>query len=136
MKTKPVKPTRGDNPGKVTNETSIGPIAPQVVRFEYVNGDARTVQLAGSFNNWRPESLEMIPLSPGKWAKDLRLTPGKYEYRLVVDGQWLADPENRECVSNPFGGQNSVKVVLPPAARATLLLPDLASPKQPAWAKG
>ena len=136
MKTKPVKPTRGDNTGKVANETTIGQVAPQAVRFEYVNGNAQTVQLAGTFNNWRPESMEMISLSRGEWAKDLWLPPGSYEYRLVVDGQWLADPENRERVPNPFGGQNSVKVVLPAALRATLLLPDLTSPRQSAWAKG
>ena len=33
---------------------------------------------------------------------------GTYEYRLVVDGQWIADPLAKETVPNPFGGRNSI----------------------------
>ena len=33
---------------------------------------------------------------------------GTCEYRLVVDGQWIADPLAKETVLNPFGGRNSV----------------------------
>jgi len=130
-KTKPVKPTRSDNPGRAANETSVGQVAPQAVRFEYVNGNTRTVQLAGAFNNWRPESMAMTPLSRCKWAKDLSLSPSSYEYRLIVEGQWLADPENRERVPKPFGGRNSVKVVLPvalPPATLRTLDPGSAKP--------
>jgi hypothetical protein len=56
------------------------------------------------------------------------LTPGTYEYCLVVDGQWMPDPLARETVPNPFGGRNSVLNVasLPEAAHLadaeTLLL--------------
>ena len=45
------------------------------------------------------------------------LTPGTYEYCLVVDGQWMPDPSASETVPNPFGGRNSVlKVACSPEA--------------------
>ena len=39
---------------------------------------------------------------------ELLLAPGVYEYCLVVDGEWMADPSTEESVPNPFGGRNSV----------------------------
>ena len=107
---------RGSNAeNETSNSTTCAPPR-QTVRFENVNGSARTVRLAGDFNDWHPESMEMIPLSGGKWAKDLSLIPGSYEYRLVVDDQWQPDPGNWRCVPNTFGGQNSIKVVPPQAS--------------------
>jgi len=34
--------------------------------------------------------------------------PGKYQYRLVVDGQWQEDPYNEKAILNPYGEYNSV----------------------------
>jgi hypothetical protein len=53
----------------------------------------------------------MIALDHGRWAKDLVLPPGHYEYCLVVDGQWRPDPRAQETVPNPFGGRNSIRRV-------------------------
>jgi hypothetical protein len=50
----------------------------------------------------------MIAISPGLWAKDLKLSPGTYEYCLIVDGHWRHDPRCPDSVENPFGGLNSV----------------------------
>jgi hypothetical protein len=44
----------------------------------------------------------------GRWIKELTLPPGVYEYRIVADGEWKADPLAREANPNPFGGLNSV----------------------------
>jgi len=44
----------------------------------------------------------------GVWQTKLHLPPGKYRYRLVVDGQWQQDPYNALTELNPFGGHNSV----------------------------
>lgn len=47
----------------------------------------------------------MIPLGEGRWAKDLVLPPGTYEYCVVVDGPYLPDPLARrgepECNPAP-----------------------------------
>ena len=37
-----------------------------------------------------------------------KLPPGRYRYRLVVDGQWQQDPYNETSELNPFGGYNSI----------------------------
>ena len=50
----------------------------------------------------------MIALGDGRWMKELTLPPGVYEYRIVADGEWMADPLAIETNPNPFGGLNSV----------------------------
>ena len=82
--------------------------SPQVVHVEFAHPKASTVAIAGTFNDWRPEATPMISLGDGRWRKELALPPGVYEYRLVVDGEWMSDPQGTETVPNPFGGQNSV----------------------------
>ena len=78
------------------------------VAFEFTHPTATTVCVAGTFNDWHAAAKPMHPLGDGRWRKETVLPPGTYEYRLVVDGQWLPDPLARETVPNPFGGSNSV----------------------------
>jgi 1,4-alpha-glucan branching enzyme len=85
--------------------------AVQLVHFEYEDTAARKVCLAGSFNNWHAQESEMIPLGSGKWVKDLDLAPGTYEYRFVIDGQWVTDPRCPHTIPNAFGEANSLLVV-------------------------
>jgi 1,4-alpha-glucan branching enzyme len=81
------------------------------VRFEFTHPTAKTVCLAGTFNHWQPESKTLHPSAAGHWYKETILAPGRYEYCLVVDGQWMPDPMAKETVPNPFGGTNSVLTV-------------------------
>jgi 1,4-alpha-glucan branching enzyme len=78
------------------------------VRFEFADTSARSVCVAGCFNHWNPESKALARAGDGLWRSDSELPPGTYQYRLVVDGHWIADPMARESVPNPFGGRNSV----------------------------
>jgi 1,4-alpha-glucan branching enzyme len=78
------------------------------VHLEYTDGNAGAVCVAGTFNDWRPEATPMIAIGDGRWVKELTLPPGVYEYRIVADGEWMADPLARETTPNPFGGENSV----------------------------
>jgi 1,4-alpha-glucan branching enzyme len=80
------------------------------VSFELVKADAQKVCVAGSFNQWQPEQTPLVPIGNGRWVGDLAVQPGRYEYLFVVDGQWLPDPNAKEMVQNPFGGQNSVLI--------------------------
>ena len=50
----------------------------------------------------------MIQQSAGRWETKLALPPGRYEYKFVVDGEWIADPEARFFVQNEHGSRNSV----------------------------
>lgn len=78
------------------------------VRLEFTRPAATAVFVAGTFNEWHPTVTPMIPITEGRWIKQLRLPPGRYEYCLVVDGEWMPDPLAAESVANPFGGFNSV----------------------------
>ncbi len=84
---------------------------PREVNFEFYETHAQAIALAGSFNNWNPRATPMRNTGKGKWVASLRLAPGRYEYRFVVDGRWKEDPLARETVPNPFGGVNSVVTV-------------------------
>ncbi len=81
------------------------------VSLELVWPDAKRVFVAGSFNGWQPELTPLRPLGNGRWAGDLTVKPGRYEYLFVVDGQWVPDPKAKDTVQNPFGGQNCVLTV-------------------------
>jgi 1,4-alpha-glucan branching enzyme len=81
---------------------------PGRVSFEFVKADAKSVCVAGSFNNWKPEMAPLAPSGNGRWAGDLTIKPGRHEYLFVVDGQWIPDPNAKESVQNPFGGRNSI----------------------------
>ena len=89
------------------------PQSPQPARvsLELVEPAAQQVYVAGSFNEWKPETTPLMALGNGRWKGDLKLGPGRYEYLFVVDGQWRPDPNARETVQNPFGGRNSVVMV-------------------------
>lgn len=71
------------------------------------------VILAGTFNNWDEERLHMRRDSLG-WVVHLTLHPGIYEYKFIVDGQWMEDPANPEKRHNQYGTFNSVLRVTEP----------------------
>ena len=82
------------------------------VHFEFTSPSAESVAIAGTFNDWQPSATPMIELGKGRWAKDLALPPGDYEYFLVVDGyKWMPDPLAGDYVPNPFGGTNAIRRV-------------------------
>jgi 1,4-alpha-glucan branching enzyme len=83
------------------------------VTFKVRAPDAKKVQLVGEFNNWDPDSHPMEKDDEGFWKIGLRLTPGRYEYKLLVDGRWWEDIREANCIRNPFGTLNKVLVVPP-----------------------
>jgi chromosome partitioning protein len=83
------------------------------VKFVTLYPRAKSVQIAGDFNNWQPHQTVMEPTQDGKWELALALAPGKYRYRMVVDGQWQQDPYNETIELNPFGEFNSILEVHP-----------------------
>jgi 1,4-alpha-glucan branching enzyme len=78
------------------------------IHLQFFEPHAKDVYIAGSFNEWQPEATPMIALGDGRWAKELALPAGRYEYRFVVDGTWVTDPNAAETAPNPFGSVNSV----------------------------
>ena len=73
------------------------------------DADPETVRIAGNFNDWVPDAGVVLEVhDDGGWTKFLPLDPGQYEYKLVVDGHWLADPLNPRQTPNDVGSVNSV----------------------------
>lgn len=55
--------------------------------------DAGNVVLAGSFNRWSQNEFLMEKTVDG-WQMDIVLPAGQYEYKFIVDGRWMPDPQN------------------------------------------
>lgn len=98
------------------------------IHFEFTCPTAEAVAIAGTFNEWRPNATPMIALGQGRWAKELALPPGAYEYCVVVDGAYLPDPLSQETVPNPFGGVNSVVRVSQPRPEPSVALAERSNP--------
>ncbi len=90
---------------------SASALKPARVCLEFQQPGAKTVCVAGTFNEWKPEKAPLVQRANGLWVGDLAVPPGRHEYLFVVDGRWIPDPKARETVQNPFGGKNSVLTV-------------------------
>jgi chromosome partitioning protein len=66
------------------------------------------IRIAGDFNNWEPDRDVTTARHDDLLTKTLRVRPGRYQYRLIVDGEWRADPTNPHHVTNEYGEINSV----------------------------
>ncbi len=68
----------------------------------------RSVALAGTFNGWNRDALPLQE-SNGSWRAEIRLAPGAYEYKFVIDGdRWIADPRNPSGADDGHQGANSL----------------------------
>ncbi len=76
-------------------------VTPDGVVFTIEAPNAAHVQLAGDFNGWTPDGSEMVPVD-GVWTKMVKLAPGRYRYRYVIDGQWRTDPGNMAVEPSPL----------------------------------
>ena len=83
------------------------------IKFRLEGFSARDVSIVGDFNQWEPKAHPMHKDESGVWTQILALAPGRYEYRIHADGQWLNDPKNPLTCANCFGTENNVLVVHP-----------------------
>jgi 1,4-alpha-glucan branching enzyme len=72
---------------------------------------AKSVFIAGDFNQWNLSAHPLKQDKKGVWKISLPLGPGRYEYRFLVDGAWQNDPNCSSFVENPFGTLNCLKIV-------------------------
>ncbi|MCK4547811.1 MAG: hypothetical protein KAW17_10265 [Candidatus Eisenbacteria sp.] len=79
------------------------------VLFSYeAKPGAKTVHLAGEFNEW---SMIAVPMSDedgdGIWTVAIDLEDGRWEYKFVVDGEeWVTDPHAHD--TDPRGFNNGI----------------------------
>lgn len=78
--------------------------------------EAKKVCLAGTFNGWDTEATPMRRNEYGVWTATLRLAPGRYEHKYLVDGAWRSEAacegpghdDCPHCVPNDRGTRNCV----------------------------
>jgi len=75
---------------------------PTVFRWE--NGGCE-VFIAGSFTDWKAR----IPMnySNGEFTTIIELPEGDHEFKFLVDGRWIHDP-NLQTSNDTFGGRNNI----------------------------
>lgn len=68
------------------------------------------VTVAGTFNDWNPRATPLgDPDGDGVWSITLRLEPGRYQYKFVVNGtEWFTDESAAGFAPDGFGGRNSL----------------------------
>ena len=90
--------------------------SPRVLRtsviFETCAEPGSQVFLAGTFNDWDASSLPLQETDEeGVFRAQVPLRAGRYEYKFVVDGEWVADVACPYWTVNEFGSLNSIVVV-------------------------
>lgn len=116
--------TDGNSILDVTGSTTASPNGPTAenapaaqsgsgVTFAYADPTAKSVFVAGEFNEWSATANPMQKDPSGAWTATIPLKPGKYQYKFVVDGNWKQDPANPDGTDDTYGGKNSVKSVGP-----------------------
>ena len=91
--------------------SKAGPVSKRVT-FQVSASPNSEIYLAGSFNNWDPRRHQMKDTRRnGKYTITLMLASGEYEYKFVINNNWVVDPECQDWVRNSLGTLNSVKKV-------------------------
>ena len=96
---------------KLARPTTPGPnLTPDGVVFNYkADGRPSKLFLAGSFNDWNPANEKYLLSDDdgdGIWSITVKLPPGTYQYKFVVDGNWTKDPSSPSDAPDGFGGRN------------------------------
>jgi hypothetical protein len=102
------KITRPDGMGHLNSFLGIGDTL-----FFNLKGypNAKKVVVSGNFNAWNKEELAMYK-THGGWQLPYVLAPGNYEYKFIVDGEWITDPSN-PYTAGETGETNSCLAVKP-----------------------
>ena len=80
-----------------------------LVRFVFVEPNARRVELVGDFNEWAKGTTQLKRSgAPGVWTVSVPLSLGRHEYAFIINGtRWVADPLAVKS-SDDFGTESSV----------------------------
>jgi hypothetical protein len=96
----------GSGSGVDAQDASAGT---EIVRFVFVDRQAREVAIVGTFNQWRKDANPLQATGvPGVWVASVPLEPGRHEYAFVIDGEkWSADPL-APGITDEFGTESSI----------------------------
>jgi chromosome partitioning protein len=105
----PAAPPARSTAEKLARLYGVRPTTQGLLFVQPSKPDVRRLQIAADFNSWEPERTPMTrDDSLGVWQCTVQVPPGRYQYRLVVNGQWVQDPYNSYVECNPFGELNNV----------------------------
>lgn len=80
------------------------------VRFALTpDGHAQGVCVAGELNTWVP--IPMRRQKNGTYVRVLSVPPGTHEYKYIVDGRWVVEPDHGVWAMNCYGTMSSVMTV-------------------------
>jgi len=93
-------------------------LSPEGITFSLHEHAASSVQVLGSWDDWRAPGIVATSIEPGYWRTlPVHLPAGRYAYKFLLDRQrWLDDPNNPRKAPDGVGGLNST-VVVPEASR-------------------
>jgi 1,4-alpha-glucan branching enzyme len=84
------------------------------VTFDLPAIEADTVVVCGDFNDWSHVSHPLKRRKDGSFATTVRLGPGRYQFRYLIDGRhWENDWSADTYAPNEHGSDDSVVVVEP-----------------------
>jgi len=97
-----------NTPRQVAEAAPSAP-GPKEVSFSISAPNALDIHLVGDFNHWKiNDESRLAKHDDGRWEKKMGLTPGRYKYKFVVDGEWLVDNGNQDREQNSFGTFDSI----------------------------
>lgn len=107
IEAKDVPPTIAMMPANIARLFGVRQTA-QGVLFIQPGTPGMVITVAGEFNGWSATASTLrYNREAGVHELILPLPPGRYEYRLVIDGRWQADPYNPNRRRNQFGEDNN-----------------------------
>lgn len=77
------------------------------ITFDPGDKPIERVQVRGEMNFWNAQASSMKK-TDGIWSEEFMLSPGEYQYLLVMDGKEQTDPANPLRIDNNMGGLNSL----------------------------
>jgi chromosome partitioning protein len=94
-------------------QSSIDFLAPRRigggVLFSYLGTDAEVIAIEGDFNSWNSSSDVLLDVDGrGLWQRVIPLKHKAYNYRFIVDGDPIVDPNNPETHYVEGKGQVSI----------------------------
>jgi neopullulanase len=99
------------------------------MQFTYAaDPGVQEVLLSGSFNEWGDSAASATVMvdedGDSIFEATLHLEPGTYQYKFVVDGEWILDPANPSQADDGEGNINSLITVPPCPQPGALTLED------------
>ncbi|MDP2424493.1 MAG: alpha/beta hydrolase-fold protein [Bacteroidales bacterium] len=75
------------------------------IMYFFYRGEARSVSLAGDFNNWKPQAqFQQVEGSSFWFLKMTFLPDARLDYKLVINNRdWITDPMNPSIETSGFG---------------------------------